>query len=181
MEANAQTSLDVMILPIEGDTTTGLKAGRPAPFVNGPFAEAGGSFSPDGRWLVYTSNESGRNEIYVRPFPAASGRWQVSIDGGRSGAWSPNDREIFYQAPDGRLMVASYSVQGGSFHRETPRPWCDTRLVVTNIGSRTFDLHPDGKRFAIIQPVAEPADARHRSVVLVQNFFDELRRLAPPK
>jgi hypothetical protein len=82
-------------------------------------------------------------------------------------------------AEDQRLMAAPYSVQGGSFRPETPRPWSDVRLPDGG-PTRTFDPHPDGQRLAVLQPVAEPGDAKRDAVVLFLNFFDELRRLAPP-
>jgi len=178
-EVYPQNASSLMILPVEGDSASGLRSGRAIPFVGGNFLVGHAAFSPDGRWLAYFSNESGQVEVHVRPFPAAAGQWQVSSDGGNYPIWSPDGRELFYLAPDSRLMVVSYSVEGGSFHAEKPRPWCDTRVIPW--GGSWFDLHPDGKRFAVIQTVPEAAEARHRSVVLVQNFFDELRRLAPPK
>jgi serine/threonine-protein kinase len=176
------TRSELMILPVENDSASGFRSGRATSFAGG-FAGGfvgGAAFSPDGRWLAYFSTETGRSEIYVRPFPAAAGQWQVSSDGGSCPIWSPNGRELFYQAPDSRLMAASYSAQDGSFHVGTRRPWSETRMPPCS-GDRTFDLHPDGKRFAMLQALPEATETRHRSVVLVQNFFDELRRLAPPK
>ena len=76
-------------------------------------------------------------------------------------------------------MLASYAEQGGSFHADKPRLWGETRLPDQEI--RTFDLHPDGQRFAVLQDVPEPGEAKRDSVVLFENFFDELRRVAPTK
>ena len=78
-------------------------------------------FSPDGRWIAYQSNESGRLEVYVRPFPGPGGQWLVSTDGGTYPTWSRTRHEIFYASPDNRLMVASYGVEGDSFKADTDR------------------------------------------------------------
>ena len=177
-EFNQQTGFDVMILPIEGDAASGLKGGQPTPFLNGPSNEWQAAFSPNGRWLAYSSNESGRAEVYVRPFPGPGGRWQISTESGSHPTWSRNGRELFYETLDQRLMVASYAEQGGSFHADKPRLWCETRLPDLQ-GFWTFDLHPDGRRFAVLKEVGEPGEAKRDHVVLFLSFFDELRRLAP--
>jgi len=175
-ELRADSGYDVMLLPIEGDAVSGYKAGEPRPFLDSPFNEWQAMFSPNGRWLAYASNETGRSEVYVRQFPGPGGKWQVSPDGGSHPTWSQNGRELFYQASDDRLMLASYVEQGASFQATKPRLWCDVRLPEL-YGQPTFDLHPDGQRFAVV--VAEVGDARRSKVILFQNFLDELRRLAP--
>jgi len=78
---------------------------KPFPVLHSSFDEIEGQFSPDGRWLAYASNESGRYEIYIRTFPEAGGKWQVSVAGGVQPRWRRDGRELFYVAPDGRLMV----------------------------------------------------------------------------
>jgi Tol biopolymer transport system component len=84
------------------------------------------AFSPDGRWIAYTSNESGRNEIYVQPFPAegssGTGRWQISGGGGRLAVWSRASHELFYDSPDNRIMVVPCRAEGDSFVPEKPSP-----------------------------------------------------------
>jgi hypothetical protein len=77
-------------------------------------------------------------------------------------------------------MVASYAEQTGSFHTDKSRLWCETRLPEL-YGLRTFDLHPDGQRFAVLKEVEEPGETKRAKVVLFENFFDEMRRLAPTK
>ncbi len=81
-EQGPQTNLDLMILPMEGDEVSGWKPGKPTVFLNTPFTEHDPTFSPDGRWLAYSSNETGRQEICVRPFPGPGGKWQISTGGG---------------------------------------------------------------------------------------------------
>ncbi len=177
--AHSQGVPDLMILPIEGDADTGFRAGEPMAFLDSRFNEGWGTFSPDGRWLAYTSDETGRFEVYVRPFPKGDGKWQVSTEGGLFPAWSRSGHELFYVAEDQRLMAASYSVPGVSFHAETPRPWSNVHLPDL-APWRSYDPHPDGRRIAVLQPVADSGDANRNAVVLFLNFFDELRRLAPP-
>jgi serine/threonine-protein kinase len=174
-----QTGFDVMILPIEGDETSGLKGGQATPFLNSPYNEWQAAFSPDGRWLAYASNESGRFEVYVRPFPGPGGKWQISTTGGSFPTWSRIGRELLYETLDQRLMVASYAEQGDTFHADKPRLWSETRLQDVQ-GFRNFDLHPDGQRLAVFREVAEPG-GRLDKVVLFENFFDELRRVAPTR
>jgi Tol biopolymer transport system component len=141
------------------------------------------AFSPDGRWIAFTSVISGRAEVFVTSYPEASGRWQVSANGAESNAapvWSRTRRELIYGEPagaDGRLMAVSYTVDGTTFGPDTPR-----RLPLKYArrhGLRNFDLHPDGERF-VLEPVADlPYETRIDKVVLVFNFFDQLRRAAP--
>jgi serine/threonine-protein kinase len=179
-EWNPQTGYDALILPIEGVEASGLKAGQPTPFLDSPANEQQAAFSPSGRWLAYSSNESGRVEVYVRPFPGPGGKWQISTDGGFYPTWSRNGRELFYETLDQRLTLVSYAEEGASFHADKPRQFCEMRLPDSQ-GFRSFDLHPDGERFAVLQGIGDTADAKRDHVVLFQNFFDELRRLAPTK
>ncbi|HET6372276.1 MAG TPA: protein kinase [Candidatus Polarisedimenticolia bacterium] len=88
---------------------------QPKLYLGTPFDESDGRFSPDGRWVAYVSDESGRKEIYVAPFPTPNGKWQVSTTGGKEPRWASHGSELFYLAPDNRLMVASVSGAGESF------------------------------------------------------------------
>ena len=90
------TLRDVMILPMQGDAASGWKPGVPTAFVAGPAMEWGPRFSPDGKWLAYASDESGRSEVYVRPFPGPGPAVPVSANGGELPAWSATRREIVY-------------------------------------------------------------------------------------
>jgi len=154
-----------------------LKAGKPEQFLKSSFADRVPSFSPDGRWLAYHSNESGKNEVYVRAFPPPSsgqgGKWQISNSGGSAPRWSRNGHELVYQSGD-QIMVASYTVKGDTFVAEKPRVW------IAKLGGTQWDLAPDGKRVAVLMPV-ESAEApkQEHEVVLLLNFFDELRRRVP--
>ena len=176
-EINPKTGADIMILPIEGDEATGWKPGKPVPFLNSPAAEQDPMFSPDGRWLAYQSNENGnRPEIYVRPYPPSAGKWQISTGGGVFPIWSRTRPELFYSAPNQQIMVASYKVEGSSFVASKPKLWSPGRFIARPRLS-SYDLHPDGNRFALASPQGAPANLD--KLVFVFNFDDELRRLAP--
>jgi serine/threonine-protein kinase len=182
-ENNPQTRDDVMILPIEGDEASGWKPGKPTAFVNSPFLESGAMFSPDGRWLAYQSTESGHFEVYVQPFPGPGGKFQVSTGGGFTPTWSRARHELFYATLDQRIMVAPYNVEGDSFRAEKPRLWSEGRFVARQRQgpNRSFDLHPDGERVALAAVQETQDTAKSDKVVFIFNFFDELRRLAPPR
>ena len=166
-----------MVLPIDGDDTTGWKPGKPTVFLNSPFAEQEPVFSPDGRWLAYQSNESGQDAVYVRPFPGPGGKWQISTGVGFLPTWSRTRHELFYGTPDRQIMVASYSVEGDSFRADKPRLWSEARNMQRR--QRSFDLHPDGERFALAAVPETPTATKQDKLVFIFNFFDELRRIAP--
>jgi len=138
-------------------------------------------FSPDGKWLAYVSNATGVTEVFVRPFQGTGGPWQISSGGGTNPiVWSQTRREIYYSVFPNQIMVASYRVEGDSFQRDPPRLWSKTRFLLRG-GRRSFDLHPDGNRFVMgVAPEVETT-VKHDKLVMVFNFFDELRRLVPVK
>jgi serine/threonine-protein kinase len=179
-EVRPETGSDVLILPMEGDETRGWRPGTPTVFVNTRFEERMPEFSPDGRWLAYTSNESGRYEVYVRPFPGPGSRWLVSVGGSSrtfAASWSRTRQELLYESPDGHVMVVPFTTENGAFRADRPRLWPGPpHLMRARWGS--FELHPDGERVAMAPVPAPPASAQNK-VVLVLNFFDELRRVAP--
>ena len=100
-----------MLLPMDGDEASGWKPGKPTPFLNTPATEIVPAFSPDGRWIAYVSIESGRSEVYVRPFPGPGGKWQISTAGGTYPVWSPARKELLYATPDNRIMAVPYAAQ----------------------------------------------------------------------
>jgi serine/threonine-protein kinase len=175
-ELNPSTNFDIMTLLMEGDEKTGWKPGEPKPFVNSAFAEVQPAFSPDGRWLAYSSNESGDYELYVRPFPGPGGKWQISTGGGGYPKWSRDGKELYYRTLDNKIMVASYTASGDSLRADKPQLWSPGQVADLGPGNYTFDLHPDGKRFAVLKaPGAEQALAVNK-VSFIYNFFDEVRR-----
>jgi len=178
-EFHSETGTDIWTLPLDTSDPDRPKPGKPEPFLVTPADELVPMFSPDGRWIAYRSNESGRSEIYVRPFPAGrAGKWQISTGGGLYGIWSNKDRELFYETTDHRIMVVDYTVNGDSFVPGKARVWSEKQVFYT--GNLNLDLAPDGKRFAVF-PMPEAAGGEQGSVdvVFLQNFLDELKRRIP--
>jgi serine/threonine-protein kinase len=157
-----------------------LKAGTPEPFLRNTFGNQAPSFSPDGHWLAYSSNESGRTEVYVRAFPPPAsgqgGKWQVSTSGGAGPRWSHTGHELVYQSGD-QLMTVSYTVNGTSFVPDKPRVWIAS---LSGAVGPDWDLAADGKRVvAVIPEGSTQASAPEHDIVMLLNFSDELRRRVP--
>jgi Tol biopolymer transport system component len=164
---------NLLTLPLDLTDPDRPKAGEPEPFLDTPADELVPSFSPDGHWIAYRSNESGKNEIYVRPFPPRSaGKWQLSSGGGSYAFWSRNGRELFYSAANSRIMVVEYTVRGDSFMPAKPRVWSETQIF--SPGLLNLDMAPDGKRFAVLY-APELAGTGKGSVTVLLNFFDEVK------
>jgi len=178
-EGNPDTGADIWTLVIEGDEKSGWKPGEPKPFVNSAFTQTWPAFSPDGRWLAYQSNESGTTEVYVRPFPGPGGNWQVSTGGGNRPKWSRNGKELFYRTTDSKIMVATYTASGDSFRADKSELWSPGQFTDPGGGVNNFDLHPDGKRFAVLKAPGGEETAAVNKVSFVFNFFDELRSKLP--
>ncbi len=180
-ERSVDTGSDLWTLPLDVSDPDHPKPGKPELFFGTPFDELEPAFSPDGRWIAYTSNESGRAEVYVRPFPSGtpsgSGKWQISTGGGRYPIWSRSGRELFYETLDNRIMVSAYTAKADSFAADKPSPWSNTQILEAFIGLWNLDLAPDGKRFAVFPRPDATGDYVHVTVLL--NFFDELRRRVP--
>jgi Tol biopolymer transport system component len=136
--------------------------------------------SPDGRWIVYDSLESGQYEVYVRPYPAIdSGRWQISTEGGRRPFWSHSGRELFFLNGANRLMAAEVR-PGAAFDYSKPQPLFDTAgYYSTGAPFRQLDISPDGKRFLALKNLETVAPGVRRSIVVVQNWFAELKARTP--
>jgi serine/threonine-protein kinase len=178
-------AMDIWMLPLDLSDPDHPKAGPPEPFLREPGIQWDATFSPDGRWIAYTSSEAGANQIFVRPFPnvPSAGKWQISSGPGgfRFPLWSRNGREIFYVSSlTGRIMVAGYAVSGESFVPDKPREWSSTFIQMT-AGIPPLDLAPDGRRF-VISPgsIGAAGDAKSTvHVTVLLNFFDELKRKLP--
>ena len=149
-----------------------------------PVRERNGVVSPDGRWLAYEANDSGRFEIFVRPFPDVnSGHWQVSTGGGTRPLWARNGQELFYVSPTGALMrvgVERGAVVGGhaadAAGQGRLRHGCRR-----SIAGRTYDIAPDGQRFLMIKDADSDQTAVPTSLIVVQHWGEELKRLVPTK
>ena len=173
-------TLDLWTVPLENNTS-GLRAGKPEAFLETPADERYPSFSPDGRWMAYSSDQSGTPEIYVRAFPDRGGKWQISSGGGAYPMWSHTGRELFFETVDNLIMVAEYTVKGDSFIPDKPRLWSTKKLVSGRANSiKNVDLAPDGKRIAVLMPADTPESQQSENhVIFLENFFDELRRRVP--
>ena len=174
-ETAPTTGPDVMQLRLDGTHAV-------TPLVQTPFSERNGEVSPDGRWLAYEANDSGRFNIYVRPFPdVSSGYWQVSTDGGTRPLWARNSQELFYLTRDGRPHArrrGAWADLGGDRADQAVR---GTLLgAAADQYGRMYDIAPDGQRFLMIK-VGGGADqaAVPRSLIVVQNWTEELKRLVP--
>jgi Tol biopolymer transport system component len=156
-----KTGLDLWVLPLFGDR-------KPFPFLQTQFNEINSRFSPDGRWIAYSSNESGRYEVYVAPFPGPGGKWQVSTAGGDWPRWRRDGKEIFYvaPAPDEKLMAAVVNGGGSAFEVGAVQPLFDMRGEAPN-QSRMYDVSPDGQRFLVNTLAEEAASA---PITLVVNW-----------
>jgi eukaryotic-like serine/threonine-protein kinase len=133
------------------------------------FPNSSPSLSPDGRWLAYETSESGRAEVYVRPYPGPGGRWQVSLDGGTEPVWSPAGGEIFYRSGDA-MMAASVRTQQ-AFEVTGRTRLFSGRYNRANFGDQNYGVTPDGKNFLMLQPVVGAGQA----LVVTLNWFDQLR------
>ena len=159
------------------------------PLVQTPFVETSPEISPDGRWIAYESDESGKDEIYVRPFPDVNaGRWQVSTGGGTKPLWDRSGLELFYLVQaEARTVVMSAPIErGASFTAGTPTKVLEGPYYFGTDGAgdaayRTYDIAPDGRRFLMIKEGGADQTAAPASLIVVLNWFEELKRLVPLK
>jgi len=157
MTLGGSSGYNLFVLPLSGDR-------KPFPLLktNLKFTVLSGQFSPDGRWVVYDSTESGRSEVYVTPFPGAAGKWQISTAGGSWPRWRRDGTEIFYIAPDNKLMVAAVNGNGSSIEVGAVKPLFQT----LSIGLRfSYAVSNDGQRF-LINTATEQAASTPITVVV---------------
>jgi Tol biopolymer transport system component len=153
---------------------------RVRPAGDKPINERYPQFSPDGKWFVYTSNESGRDEVYVEPFPGPSERHKVSTDGGTAPAWASNGGELFYAMEPGGGLVRMMSVDiklEPAFSAGRPRMLFERRWM-PGTPYRNYDVSRDRRFLMLLEGEWLPAPAATQ-MVLVLNWFEELKRLVP--
>jgi len=166
-EYEGGTSGTLMLRPIDITPEGVGRSGDARPLVDTGNVSAA-TFSPDGKWMAYVSDESGRSEVYVRPFPGLGARWQVSAEGAEWVSWRPGGH-LFYGRSGELVLRVPYRVDGSTFVAEKPQLWM--RIPA---GVAWVDPSIDGTRAAAIRS----ENARPESMVLVVNFFERLRRLA---
>ncbi|HEV1995402.1 MAG TPA: protein kinase [Candidatus Acidoferrum sp.] len=168
-----KSKIEVWILPRFGER-------KPYIFLQGDFNMGEGRFSPDGRWLAYTSDESGRAEVYVTPFPSGASKWQVSVAGGTNPRWRRDGKELFYLAADSELTAAQVDTAGSVFQVGAVRPLFHmllrtgpSRLELSpTSGQIGYDAAPDGKWFVVNSPLAGSPPP----ITLVTNWAAELKK-----
>jgi hypothetical protein len=176
IEVNPTTQRDIWVLRM-GDLSAGSGQVRKAqPFLRTPFNETEPHFSPDGRWLAYISDESGRFEIYVQPYPGPGGKWQISTEGGTEPVWNPNGRELFYRSGD-KMMAVDIAMEPG-FTAGKPRMLFEGRYELARVPIANYDVSLDGQRFLMVKP-SEQAQAAPTQINVVLNWFEELKRRVP--
>jgi len=148
---------------------------EPVVFLKTGSAEASPRFAPSGRWVAYTSDESGKSEVYVRPFQGPGGKLQVSIDGGIEPVWSRSGQELYYRRRD--TMMSVRISDRPVLTAEVPRALFEGRYMRTDTGGAGYDVAADG-RFLMVQPVAPEAPAVQ--INLVVNWFEDLKRRFAP-
>jgi hypothetical protein len=150
------------------------------PFADTPFFEGIPQFSPDGRWVAYPSDESesGRQEIYVRPYPGPGAKWPISTEGGTEPVWNPNGRELFYRS--GNTLMAVDVATKPVFAAGRPKPLFTGDYVPASTTYPNYDVSQDGRRFLMVQPSAGE-QATPTQIIVVLNWHEELKRLVPTK
>jgi Tol biopolymer transport system component/tRNA A-37 threonylcarbamoyl transferase component Bud32 len=159
-ENGSERKSDVWILPLSGDR-------KPFPFLATKFEEFSPHFSPDGRWILYESNETGKPEAYVAPFPGPGGKWQISSGGVIDALWNPAGGEIVYVTPDLVGMSVEVKTGAGAFEAGVPK------ALFKAEGSRGGDISPDGKRLLLAM---NPEGAKTASIMFVSNWLGGLAK-----
>jgi Tol biopolymer transport system component len=145
------------------------------PFLGTPFNEGNGTFSPDGRWLAYVSDESGRPEIYVQPYPGPGGKRLISTEGGTEPAWNRNGRELFYRSAN-KMMAVETTTQP-TFTAGKPRVLFEGDFLATPAPqlATNYDVSADGQRFLMVKPGEQVPG----QINVVQNWLYDVRRRGP--
>lgn len=161
VDPQGKTGWDVWILPLFGDR-------KPFPFLNGAANEYDTSFSPDGKWVAYVSDETGRAEVYIVPFPKRSGKWQVSMEGGSHPHWRRDGKEFYYLSRDNKLMAVKIQERNTALEIGNPQPLFQTNPPTSLYAGWIYDVTADGKKFIVdTQPPSSPSSD---SITLVTNW-----------
>jgi serine/threonine-protein kinase len=178
-EVRARTAFDVVRFALNGNPGAGGVVTRSDLLIETPADDRNAELSPNGGYLAYQSNESGQFEIYVRPYPQiGGGRWQVSTNFGKGATWARNGRELFYMDRTNHLMSVPVDTQGATFRAGAPVAVFQTPYA-TPFAWRMYDVSTDGARFLMIKDRFSQTAAP--TIVVAQNWLEELKRILPPK
>jgi len=174
-ELDPATSWDIWLLRLSDPSASSGQGRKAELFLRTSSYETVPVFSPDGRWLAYVSDETGRFEIYVRPYPGPGGKWQASTDGGAEPVWNPNGRELFYR--NGPEMMAVDVASQPGFSAGKPRVLFTGPYLSITATTPSYDVSPDGQRFLMMKPNEQQPSSNQ--INIVQNWFEELKRRVP--
>ncbi len=175
IEQNPTTGFDIWVLRLADPSAGSGQLGKAEPFLRTPFNETTPRFSPDGHWLAYVSDESGRYEVYVQPYPGPGGKWQISTEGGTEPVWNRNGRELFYRSGN-RMMAVEVALEPG-FSVGKPRMLFTGDYVPAPNSMVNYDVSVDGQRFLMIKESEQTTAVTQ--INLVQNWFEELKQKVP--
>jgi Tol biopolymer transport system component len=166
-ETDPATAPDIWLLPLNGDR-------KPQVFLKTPFGEQNPRFSPDGQWLAYVSNESGRDEVYVRRFPDSGIKWRISTDGGNAPVWTRDGQELFYRSADKTMAVDVRTRPAFG----SPRVLFEARYATSTTSVSGYDVFPDGR---FLRPQQLEPEQAATQVNVVINWFEDVKRRVPAK
>jgi serine/threonine-protein kinase len=179
-ENRPKIAREILLVHLTDSTTSAINPSDARPPVEGLFRGNFAEISPDGRYLAYQSDESGRMEVHVRPFPQVdSDRWQISTGGGTRPAWARSGRELFYLDESGALIVVPVRTSGTTFIGGHPAKVFDTAYVEPN-PARHYDVSPDGQQFLMVKDRAtRDPNATPANMVVVEHWLEELKMRVP--
>jgi Tol biopolymer transport system component len=167
-EINPTTGYDLWVLRMNDRQSQ--------PFLRTPFTESIPQFSPDGHWLAYISNESGRYEVYIQPYPGPGGKWQISTNGGTEPVWNPNGRELFYR--DGTKMMSVEISTHAGFTTGKPRILFEGSYLPSPATTPNYDVSRDGQRFLMLKS-SNTGEQAATEINVVFNWCEELKHRVP--
>ena len=161
------TGIDLWALPVDGSQ-------KPFPVVQGPAPDQMGAFSPDGRWIAHVANESNGPQVYVQPFPASGGHFQISKSGGQGPQWRGDGQELFFVAPDGTMMATDVDMIHG-FQAGIPHPLFPSGIVSVG-NNQQYAVTKDGRRFLTIVSPSSDRNATPEPLIVVTNWIGAVQK-----
>jgi len=166
LDPQSRTRADIWMVPLAGDH-------KPRPFLATPFTESGATFSPNGRWIAYESDESGRAEVFVTPYPGPGGKWQVSQNGGSDPQWRRDGGALYFRTLDNMLVEVPVVERGSAVEvGAPPQDLFQVSSISTSGTGRLFEVSPDARRFYVLQPIQNTTSP----LTLVTHWTSALRK-----